>query len=143
MRKWLTSGSFLIIAAVVIIQIVPIGRDHNNPSVVSEPAWDSPQTRALAARACFDCHSNETVWPWYSNIAPFSWLVQRDVEEGRRVMNFSEWNTGRRQRTEEIFEVIQEGYMPPSSYLPLHPQAQLTQSETTELIRGLQATFGR
>jgi len=143
MRKWLTSGSFLIIAAVVIIQIVPIGRDHNNPSVVSEPAWDSPQTRALAARACFDCHSNETVWPWYSNIAPFSWLVQRDVDEGRRVMNFSEWNTGRRQRTEEIFEVIQEGYMPPSSYLPLHPQAQLTQSETTELIRGLQATFGR
>jgi len=143
MRKWLTSGSFLIIAAVVIIQIVPIGRDHNNPSVVSEPAWDSPQTRALAARACFDCHSNETVWPWYSNIAPFSWLVQRDVEEGRRVMNFSEWNTGRSQRTEEIFEVIQEGYMPPSSYLPLHPQARLTQSETTELIRGLQATFGR
>ena len=143
MKKLMTSGSFLIIAAIVVIQLVPIGRNHTNPAVVAEPTWDSPQTRALAARACFDCHSNETVWPWYSNIAPFSWLVQRDVEEGRQVLNFSEWNTGRRYRTNEILEVVQEGRMPPGTYLPLHPKAQLSAAETADLIKGFQATFGR
>ena len=56
------------------IQFVPYGRDHSNPPVIGEPTWNSPETRALAVRACFDCHSNETVWPWYSNIAPVSWL---------------------------------------------------------------------
>ena len=143
MKKWLSSGAFLIIAAIVIIQLIPIGRNHTNPAVVAEPNWDSSQTRALAARACFDCHSNETVWPWYSNIAPFSWLVQRDVDEGRQVMNFSEWNSGRRQRTNEIGEVIQEGQMPPAFYLPLHSQARLSAAEKTELIKGLQATLNR
>ena len=143
MKKLLTSGSFLILAAIVVLQLIPIGRDHTNPAVISEPAWDSPQTRVLAARACFDCHSNETGWPWYSNIAPFSWLVQRDVDEGRQVLNFSEWNTGRQNRTNEISEVLGEGRMPPSAYLPLHPKAQLTAAETADLIKGLQATFGR
>jgi hypothetical protein len=76
-----------------LIQLVPYGRDHTNPPVVAEPAWDSPQTRALAVRACFDCHSNETVWPWYSNVAPASWLVQRDVDDGRRRLNWSEWSS--------------------------------------------------
>jgi hypothetical protein len=72
------------------IQLVPFGHDHANPAVVKEPAWPDPQTRQLAQRACFDCHSNQTSWPWYSNIAPVSWLVQRDVLEGRQRLNFSE-----------------------------------------------------
>jgi len=77
------------------LQLVPYGRDHVNPSKVSEPAWDSPATRALAKQACFDCHSNETEWPAYARIAPASWLVQHDVEEGRAVLNFSEWQRRR------------------------------------------------
>ena len=56
----------------LVIQLLPYGRDHTNPPVVAEPLWDSPQTRALAKRACFDCHSNETIWPWYTNVAPVS-----------------------------------------------------------------------
>ena len=63
----------------LIIQFVPYGRDHTNPPVIAEPAWDSPQTRALFFRACADCHSNETKWPWYSTIAPASWLITRDT----------------------------------------------------------------
>lgn len=70
-------GAVLLFA---LLQLVPYGRNHTNPPAVSQIAWDSPQTLDLAQRACFDCHSNETKWPWYTNIAPFSWLIQRDVD---------------------------------------------------------------
>ena len=72
---------------------VPAWFWQTNPPVKAEPAWDSAETRALAKRACFDCHSNETVWPIYSRVAPVSWLVTRHVVEGREKLNFSEWGT--------------------------------------------------
>jgi cytochrome c551/c552 len=139
---------FLLIAAVVIfvigvgIQFVPYGHDHTNPAVVAEPNWDTPRTSELFYAACGDCHSNTTVWPWYSNIAPVSWLVQRDVEVGRTYMNVSLWGT-RGQATGEVGEVIQEGEMPPAIYLIMHPNARLSASEKQELIQGLQATFAQ
>ncbi len=80
----------------LLIQAVPYGRNHANSPNRTEPTWDSPTTRQLAVRACYDCHSNETIWPWYSNVAPVSWLVQRDVEEGRDEVNFSEWGDDRK-----------------------------------------------
>jgi hypothetical protein len=92
-------------------------------------------------RACFDCHSNETVWPWYSNVAPASWFVQQHVEEGRGQLNFSEFGIGR-QEMSRTDEVVRNGEMPPSYYTPLHPAARLSAAERDELIRGLQATFG-
>ena len=87
---------FIIIGIVVIFvaaSVVINGRAHTNPPVIAEPQWDSPQTRELASRACFDCLSNETVWPWYSYFPPASNMVLRDVVEGRRRLNFSEWGT--------------------------------------------------
>jgi hypothetical protein len=71
---WRILRLLLIVGVVVFvaIQLVPYGRDHTNPPVTAEPRWDSPQTRTLAVSACFDCHSNETAWPWYTNVAPFS-----------------------------------------------------------------------
>ena len=84
-------------ALFIAIQFVPYGRAHTNPPVVQEAKWDSPQTRELAARACFNCHSNQTEWPWYSNIAPISWLLYRDVINGREQLNFSEWNRVQRE----------------------------------------------
>jgi mono/diheme cytochrome c family protein len=105
--------------------------------MTAEPAWDSPQTRELAQRACFDCHSNETKWPWYSNVAPISWLVQHDVDEGRHEMNFSEWDKPQHE-AHEAAEVIEEGEMPMAIYLPLHPEAKLTPEETQQLIKGLE-----
>ncbi len=127
-----------LVALFLLIQLIPYGKDHGNPPVVSEPAWDSPATRALAVRACFDCHSNETVWPWYSNIAPVSWLVARDVQEGRSRLDFSEWGPGYRQDLNEIGEVLQEGEMPPLQYTLLHPAARLSEAERLALIAGLQ-----
>ena len=140
MKGKIAKAIVALIVLFVLIQLVPYGRNHTNPPVQAEPQWDSPETRALAKRACFDCHSNETVWPWYSNIAPISWLTQRDVDEGRQKLNFSEWN--RPQEVDEVIEVIQKGEMPPKIYLLAHPQARLTQAEKEKLIRGLQATLG-
>ena len=87
---------------------------------------------------CMDCHSNLTDWPWYSNIAPISWLVQNDVEEGRDEMNLS---TGEAD-VSEMIEAIQDGSMPPWQYKPTHPGARLSDQEKEELIRGIEATFG-
>lgn len=121
-----------------LIQLVSYGRDHTNPPVVQEPAWSSPEVRALAQRACFDCHSNETVYPWYSNIAPVSWLVQHDVEEGRSKLNFSDWERSR-EDGDEMAEAIEKGEMPMPIYLIQHPEARLTPAETATLIEGLRA----
>lgn len=140
MKKLLLRLAAAVVILLVIIQLVPYGRNHFNPPVVAEPNWDSPRTRELAQRACFDCHSNESTWPWYSNIAPVSWLVQRDVDEGRETLNFSEWGSGRYE-LEEIFEVIEEGEMPPLAYLLQHPDARLTAAEKNELVEGFIATF--
>ena len=74
----------------ILIQFIPV--DRTNPPVTREVAWDSAETARIARRACYDCHSNETVWPWYSNIAPASLLVASDVRDGRSYLNFSEWD---------------------------------------------------
>jgi cytochrome c551/c552 len=131
---------WVIIALIVVgllIQLIPLPGRGNNPPVTSEPPWDSPQTRALAKRACFDCHSDETVWPWYSYVAPVSWLVYNDTMQGRRRLNFSQWNTGSQRSVGEITGKIQEGEMPPAIYLPMHPNAHLTAAEKQQLITGL------
>jgi len=125
----------------VVIQLVPYGRGHANPAVIAEPAWDSPQTRELFFRACKDCHSHETDWPWYASIAPASWLLQYDVEEGRSHFNVSRWGQGK-QDADEAASMVRKGEMPPWFYLPAHPEAQLTDAEAQALIGGLVATFG-
>jgi hypothetical protein len=129
-----------ILGVFAVIQIIPYGRTHSNPPTVQEPAWDSPRTRELAVRACFDCHSNETRWPWYANVAPMSWVVQRDVEAARNVINFSEWNMPYELATASGESVL-TGNMPPSKYAVAHPEAQLSRDEMVELARGLDATL--
>lgn len=133
-------ASLVLLALVVVAQVVPYGRNHSNPPIVAEPSWNATATRVLAERACFDCHSNQTHWPWYSHVAPMSWLVQYDVDEGRRVLNFSEWNRGNSEAGEAA-ETIREGEMPPRSYVLLHPQARLTDAEREQLARGLDASL--
>jgi hypothetical protein len=135
---------FLIVVVVFIvgtvaIQVVPVER--TNPPVTRQINWDSPETEALARTACMDCHSNETVWPWYSYVAPVSWLVAHDVNEGRAQMNMS---TGRGEvEGGDMARQIQRGNMPPQIYLILHPDARLNADQQAQLIAGLEATFGR
>jgi hypothetical protein len=126
----------IALAVFLLIQLIPYGHDHSNPAVVAEPAWDSPATRSLAERACFDCHSNQVIWPWYSNIAPVSWLTQHDVEEGRSRLNFSDWTVGRRSGAAAAAAIV-SGKMPPFYFLPLHPTANLTAAESQQFVDGL------
>lgn len=122
------------------IQVAPYGRDHANPPARQEPKWDRQETRQLAKRACFDCHSNETEWPWYTAIAPFSWLTQNHVTEGRRKLNLSEWDRLQKE-AKDVAKTIQKGEMPLQSYLIAHPDARLQPGEKEILIAGLRATI--
>ena len=139
MKRLILSVLIGALAVFLLIQLVPYGRQHTNPPVIQDPNWATPEAHQLAQRACYDCHSNETVWPWYSNIAPISWLIAHDVDEGRQVLNFSDW-TGSSRSGEgrgEIPEVIQENQMPPPYYVLLHPTARLTSQEKQTLIAGI------
>jgi len=125
----------------VAIQFIPYGKDHTNPPETSEPKWDSPQTKALFDRACASCHSNKTKWPKYSNYAPISWLITHDVNEGREKLNVSEWNKQNIKIAKKAPHEIKEGDMPPLIYLPMHPEAKLSDKEKEALIKGLKTTF--
>lgn len=125
----------------IVMQLVPYGRDHTNPPVKAEPAWTSPEVRALAVRACFDCHSNESKWPWYSNVAPVSWVVAHHVDEGRRELNFSEWDRTQR-HAKDAAEELREGEMPMPPYLLMHAEAKLTDAEKKQLGDAFVAMFG-
>ncbi|MCW8797335.1 MAG: heme-binding domain-containing protein [Prosthecochloris sp.] len=130
------------IVLLILIQLVPYGRDHSNPPVTGEPVWNSERTQELFSRSCRDCHSNETVWPWYTHIAPASWLAQFDVEHGREKFNVSEWGRPGKNEGDEAAEEVRNGKMPPFFYFPLHPEAKLSETERQELVDGLIATFG-
>jgi hypothetical protein len=134
--------------ALVFIILVTAGAllYERNPPVVQEPAWDSPQTRQLAQRACFDCHSNQTQWPWYDKLPVGSWLAVLDTFRGRRHLNFSEWGINpagseRSRSANEIVRVIQNGSMPPGLYTLMHPNANLTDAEKQQLLDGLLASL--
>ena len=138
MLRWTLLG---VVVLLVAVQVVPYGRRHTNPPTRIEPRWDSAATRALAVRACFDCHSNETVWPWYSHVAPISWLNQRDVDKGRRKLNFSEWDRVQKE-ADESAKSVRKGKMPLWFYSAIHPDARLTPAESQALVAGLEATLG-
>jgi len=116
-----------IVLLLTVIQFVPV--DRSNPPVTSEvPA--SPEARAILRRACYDCHSNETVWPWYSKVAPVSWLVAYDVHQGRKELNFSTWDRystkEQVKKLKESWKEVAEGEMPPWIYMPTHRDAVLS-----------------
>lgn len=130
----------LLAVAGVAVAAQFVRPEITNPPVVKEPAWDSPGTRALAKRACFDCHSNETRTPWYSQVAPVSWLLASHVAEGREHLNFS--SVDGTEEPEEMAEEILKGAMPTADYKLLHAEARLTAEERDSLVRGLYASFG-
>lgn len=127
----------LLVVVGLVIQVVPYGRDHKNPRTVREIKWNSPATRTLASNGCMDCHSNLTAWPWYTSIAPVSWLTSRDVEEGRAKLNFSEWQRPQEADLQEVIDVIRGKEMPPLQYRVIHSAARLSDAERQQLEVGL------
>jgi hypothetical protein len=130
-----------MVLAAVLIQLVPYGHTHTNPAQTGEPKWDSPETRELVRRACFDCHSNTTTWPWYAHVAPMSWLLARDVNGGRSHLNFTEWDLPQK-HAKDVTNEVKQGDMPPWFYLPMHPAAKLSDAEKQALIDGAGKSLG-
>jgi hypothetical protein len=124
-----------VAAAVVVAQLVPVSR--TNPPVEAEIVV-VPEVRALLRRACWDCHSHETVWPWYAWVAPVSWLVAHDVNHAREELDFSRFEAyepkKQQKKLGEIGEEVEEGHMPLWYYVLLHPEARLGNEERRRLI---------
>ena len=130
------------ILGLLLIQFIPFGHTRTNPPVISEPTWSSTQARADVKDHCFQCHSNETQWTWYSNIAPASWLIAMDVIEGRQRFNFSDW-THKPGELDEMVAEIQRGGMPPIQYWIFHPHARMNTQQKQELITALQTSINK
>jgi hypothetical protein len=133
-KSKIKTAGLALVGLGILIQLVPIHRD--NPPVTG-PIAPPPPVAAALKRACYDCHSHETTWPWYSYVAPVSWLVARDVHEGRRHMDFSTWAASpaaqKRKRLAGISTMVQEGEMPPWYYLPMHAKARLSDDDVSEI----------
>jgi len=129
----------IVLAAVVIAAAAQFVRpDRTNPPVITEQAFETggrvpAQVVATVKRGCYDCHSNTTIWPWYTNVSPISWMVADHVTEGRQKLNFSQWNAlpANRQikKLEDIQRLVAKGEMPLSSYLLLHQDAKLSSAD--------------
>jgi Haem-binding domain len=125
-----------VLAIFVAIQFVPYGWRHPNPPVTMDAPWPDEQSEAIARRSCYDCHSNETEWPWYTHVAPMSWLVRSDVESGREKLNFSTWDIGPGE-PEHAIDRVAEGSMPPTNYTRIHPGTDLSEEEVATLVAAL------
>ncbi len=139
--KWLLWGIGLVLIVFILMQLVRFVVPEfqlDNPPVTQSVVWSSPEAEQLWRQACADCHSNETVYPWYSYIAPVGWLVAHDVHEGRDALNIS---TDRRVEWDEMVEQIEEGGMPLPNYLMMPPEANRPAAQQETLMAGIRATF--
>jgi len=125
-----------VVVVLFLIQFVPV--DRTNPPVEGEISAPDPVMEVLRS-SCYDCHSNETTWPWYSRVAPISWRIAEHVEHGRENLNFSAWqgmsSEDQERAMEGIWEEVEKGAMPLSDYLRMHPEASLTEPQLETLRR--------
>lgn len=134
-RRWgyVIGGLVLLL---LVIQVIPVA-PADNPAGEQE-VMVPPEVAHILRTSCYDCHSFETTWPWYANVAPAKWLVRDHVEEGRKHLNFSAWNRYNpdraRHKWEEVAEQVEEGHMPIRSYLLLHRDAALTDADRQLLV---------
>ena len=141
MKKILIGVVVAAIAAAGGSLIHPFGTlgSSRNYQTILQGAQIDPPTLALVRRACQNCHSQQTVWPWYSRIAPASWLLERDVQQARLQMNLSRWQDyspdDHLRLLSEIGSAVKNREMPVQRYLLLHPEAQLTDAERQQIYR--------
>jgi len=137
-RVWkiVRGAGFAVAIVLALIQLIPA--DRTNPPVRIDV--DAPdEVKEILRRACYDCHSHETRWPWYSRVAPVSWWIADHVEHGRGDLNFSEWPAldfyAQELAFKDIEEQITKGEMPLRNYTILHPEARLTDDERETILR--------
>jgi hypothetical protein len=147
MRKW---GRIAVLAVCVLLvgmQVIPVVT--TNPAVDPGRTIEAnvpipPEVTGILGRACQDCHSNRTEWPWYSRVAPVSWFLVHHVNEGRGELNFSEWGAYAARRKDrklkEICEQVTQGEMPPFSYTIAHRQAKLSDQDKQKVCQWAETT---
>ena len=137
----------ILLVAVVFMQFFPI--DKNNPAPT--PGMDfltiknTPESTAKLIRTgCYDCHSNEFKYPWYSNVQPIAWFLKDHIDEGRKKLNFSTFATYEPKRQAhklfEAVEMIDKGEMPLDSYILAHPEARFTEAQKQEITQYFKST---
>lgn len=145
--KWF---GLVLVAFLIVGQFFRI--DKVNPEIVEERQFDvieevPASVMATLRTSCYDCHSNESKYPWYSNVAPISWMVAKHIKDGRAELNFSEWgkyaSDKRGQKMEEAIEEIKEGEMPMKTYVLMHADAKLTEPAQTELFSAFELIMSR
>lgn len=123
-----------VVAAFAAMQLVQCER--TNPPVTGD-IKTSPEVKAILKRACYDCHSNETKYPWYARVAPMAWLLHRDVVEGRKHLNFSEWASlpadKKAKKQKGSWREVSKGDMPLWFYMPMHDEAKLSDADRRAL----------
>jgi hypothetical protein len=131
----LKKAVYVILVLLLAIQLVPV--EKTNPEESAPMQITDMKAKAVLDRACMDCHSNNTVWPWYASIAPISWKIEEHVVEGRDELNFSEWGTYSTKKAihklEEIVEEVEEGNMPEDGYVLIHKEAKITPEDLAVL----------
>jgi hypothetical protein len=142
MRPWVKKAIYLILLVLLITQFFPPARTNPpvEPSRTIHAAFKvDPAVASAFTRACNDCHSNLTVWPWYSKVAPASWLVVSDVRRGRGAMNFSDWKSLTPEKQQEVLpeicKEVTDHDMPTEEYVLAHPRAKLTTAEVDSICR--------
>jgi hypothetical protein len=137
-----STAALAVLAILAAAQLVPAKRTNPPaPGALVAP----PRVEATLRRACYDCHSNETRWPWYSRVAPISWLIVREVNVGRKEINFSDWGNyypaTRRRKLQWMGRSLREEKMPPWPYRLAHPDAHLADDDCQALDRWIESTL--
>ncbi len=148
MKKWFTLKNTALLLAILLLVIQSIRIDKTiEPVDVSKDFISytnaTPEVGHLLKIACYDCHSNQPVYPWYTNVAPISWWIKHHIDEGSHHLNFSEWGTYKDKRKnhklEECIELVEEDEMPMASYTWMHPEAKLTDAQRVQLVEWFKA----
>jgi len=143
MRKHLTPKKISIAFLTILIVMQLFRIDKTNPPTVAENDFltlntASAEVQTIIKASCYDCHSNTSIYPWYTNVAPVSWWIKHHINEGRKHLNFSEWGkyTAKKadHKLEECVEMIQEGEMPMSSYTIIHGDTKLNEDQKLMLV---------
>ncbi|MDX5337947.1 MAG: heme-binding domain-containing protein [Cyclobacteriaceae bacterium] len=143
--KYLLGGGAILL---LVIQLVP----NELPEVIDENPNDligsgivSDEVASMLQKSCYDCHSNTTRYPWYSYVAPASWLVAKDIREGREEVNFSDWTTyemtDQLMILDDIYSEVEEEHMPLPIYTILHSEAKLTPEQRQKIMEWAETTM--
>lgn len=145
--KWIAIGLIVVLVGIQFVRPTRTNPPVDESQTIFARTQVTPEVAAILDRSCRDCHSNKTDWPWYSNVAPVSWWLTDHVDTGRKELNFSEWGRLAQDRQDkklrEICDEVSDGIMPLSSYLPMHPQARLSDQDKKTLCDWVDAERAR